>query len=177
MRLRLVVTLLGVASVIRAQVPGPSAADSALIHRILSAEDRRDSTEGALALALRHADPRVRVIAQRARARIRDPRFVSRDSLPPLPPPNAWPEPTWKQRYRALATQRNNCGVLRTALTDSVWPVRLRAADLVTRECANDDLLTAVLRAWVDGLPPSASARRRGEVSWHAGAHAIVALA
>jgi cyclophilin family peptidyl-prolyl cis-trans isomerase len=175
MRLRLVVTLLGVASVIRAQAP--SAADSALVHRILLAEDRRDSTDSALDAGLRRADARVRVIAERARGRIRDPRFVSRDSLPPLAVPTAWPEPIWKQRYRALATQRNDCGALRTALTDSVWPVRLRAADLVTSACASDDLLTAVLRAWVDGLPSNASSRRRGEVSWHAGAHAIVALA
>src|SRR5687767_14486541 len=54
-------------------------ADSALIGRILVAEDRRDSTDAAIAAGLRHADPRVRLIAGRALGRIRDPLFAARD--------------------------------------------------------------------------------------------------
>src|SRR5687768_16281188 len=61
-----------------------SPADSALIGRILLAEDRRDSTDRALVEARAHADPMIRVLAVRAMGRIRDPRFVARDSLPPL---------------------------------------------------------------------------------------------
>src|SRR5688500_6124010 len=64
-----------------APIPGlaQTRADSALIGRILVAEDRRDSTDTALAAGLRHADARVRMIARRARGRIRDPLFAARD--------------------------------------------------------------------------------------------------
>src|SRR4051812_9586444 len=43
-----------------------TAADSALVGRILLAEDRRDSTDGALGAGARHGDARVRLLAQRA---------------------------------------------------------------------------------------------------------------
>src|SRR5690348_4921180 len=65
-----------------AQRQEPSAADSALIGRILLAEDRRDSSDAAIADGLRSGDARVRIVATRALGRIRDPRFASRDSLP-----------------------------------------------------------------------------------------------
>lgn len=160
-----------------AQNTALTAADSALIGRVLMAEDRRDSTDAAIADAERHADARVRVLARRARGRIRDPRFAARDSFPPLAAPTVWPEPAWRLRYRALTAQRDNCGMLRTALADSAWPVRLRAADLAGASCASDDSLAATMRAWIAALPANASRRAAGNVSWHAGAHAIVALA
>lgn len=121
-----------------AQQVALSSADSALIGRILVAEDRRDSSAAALMEGLRHADSRVQVIAQRARGRISDPRFSARDSLPPLRPPPVWPEPAWRLRYRALADKRDDCGALRAALSDSAWTVRLRATDLATASCATD---------------------------------------
>src|ERR1051325_8795917 len=80
----------------------PSAADSALVGRILLAEDRRDSTDSSLGEGARHADARIRVLAQRARGRITDPHFAARDSLPPSPAPKTWPEPAWRLRFRAL---------------------------------------------------------------------------
>jgi cyclophilin family peptidyl-prolyl cis-trans isomerase len=126
---------------------------------------------------MRHADARIRVLAQRARGRILDPVFASRDALPPSAAPVAWPEPAWRQRYRALSAQPIDCAALRTALGDSVWAVRLRAADLTTAECAQDDRLAEVLRGWIDALPSTTTRRRAGGVSWHAGAHAIVAFA
>ncbi|HZG41429.1 MAG TPA: hypothetical protein VEY93_00620, partial [Longimicrobium sp.] len=112
-----------------APAPGlaQSRADSALVGRILVAEDRRDSTM-AIPAGLRHADPRVRLIARRALGRIRDPLFATRDSLPPVAAPPAWPEPAWRLRYRALAARRADCGAMRAALEDSVWQARLRAA-------------------------------------------------
>src|SRR5688572_33219304 len=64
-----------------AQPAALSASDSALIGRILLAEDRRDSTDAALAEGSRHADVRVRLLAQRARGRLGDPRFAARDSF------------------------------------------------------------------------------------------------
>jgi cyclophilin family peptidyl-prolyl cis-trans isomerase len=154
-----------------------SAADSALVGRILLAEDRRDSTTDALAEGSRHADARIRTLAQRARGRIRDPRFAARDSLPALRAPVAWPEPAWRLRYRALAARRDDCTALRASLADSAWPVRLRAMDLIPPACSADEALASALRDWVDGLPPNASRRAKGGVSWHAAAHAAVALA
>lgn len=160
-----------------AQPGALSARDSALIGRILLAEDRRDSTDGALAEGARHGDARVRVLAQRARGRIRDPRFAARESLPVARPPVPWPEPAWRLRYRALTARRAECAAVRSALADSAWPVRLHAADLVTAPCAPDDSLIRVLRGWIDALPAEASRRSSDGVSWHAAAHALVALA
>lgn len=177
MRLSLLGALIALPVALSAQHAQLSAADSVLVGRILLAEDRRDSTDAALAAGSRHADARLRVLAKRALGRIRDPRFVTRDSLPPLAAPTAWPEPAWRLRFRALTAQHDDCGALRLALADSAWPVRLHAADLVTAPCASDEGLGSTLRAWVDALPANAARRARGGVSWHAGAHAIVALA
>src|SRR5918999_4498120 len=89
-----------------------SAADSALIGRILLAEDRRDSSDAALAEGARHSDDRVRLLARRALGRIRDPRYSARDSLAASRAPMVWPEPAWRQRYRALTGRRDECPVL-----------------------------------------------------------------
>ncbi|HEY0016923.1 MAG TPA: peptidylprolyl isomerase [Longimicrobium sp.] len=152
-------------------------ADSALVGRILVAEDRRDSTDAALAAGLRHADPRVRRIAGRALGRIRDPLFAARDSLPPAAAAPAWPEPAWRLRYRALADRKADCGALRAALADSAWQVRLRAAGVAEASCGADSAFVRVLSGWVDALPRDTRRRAAGGVSWHAGAHALVALA
>ncbi|HEX8452518.1 MAG TPA: peptidylprolyl isomerase [Longimicrobium sp.] len=152
-------------------------ADSALVGRILVAEDRRDSAAAEIAIGLRHADPRVRLIAHRALGRIRDPLFAARDSLPPMAAPRAWPEPAWRLRYRALATRGADCAALRTALADSVWHVRLRAAGVAAPSCGADSAFVRVLARWVDALPADTRRRAAGGVSWHAGAHAAVALA
>ncbi|HSQ31131.1 MAG TPA: peptidylprolyl isomerase [Gemmatimonadaceae bacterium] len=159
-----------------AQTHPLSRTDSALVSRILSAEDRRDSTDRALAEGLGHRDARVQVIARRAIGRIRDPRFAARDSFPVPPAPKMWPEPAWRLRFRALASQKD-CGALRAALADSAWPVRLRAADLVSASCTSDTALVATLRRWIDAPGSEAPARARGGVAWQAAAHAILALA
>jgi cyclophilin family peptidyl-prolyl cis-trans isomerase len=160
-----------------AALPAQTRADSALIGRILVAEDRRDSADAALAAGLRHTDPRVRMIAARALGRIRDPLFAGRDSLAPAAAPHAWPEPAWRLRYRALADRRADCGAMRAALADSAWQVRLRAADIAEPACGADSALVRVLARWVDALPASTRRRAAGGVSWHAAAHAEVALA
>ncbi len=158
----------------RAQV---STADSALVSRILLAEQRRDSADPSLAVGARHADPRIRTVARRATDRITDSLFGRRDSLPPLPAPTAWPEPSWKVRFRALTTRTTDCGTLRAALADSAWPVRLRAADLVPADCASDAALVSTLRSWIETMPANVARRPPGGVSWHGAAHAVVALA
>ena len=151
-------------------------ADSALIGRILLTEDRRDSTDTALVDGARSADARIRALARRARDRITDAKFAARDSLPALPAPTTWPEPAWRLRFRAL-TARSDCGALRIALADSAWPVRLRATDLLSPSCSADDSIAVTLRNWIDALPANAGRRAAGGVSWHAAAHAAVALA
>src|SRR5947208_935211 len=108
---------LAMASAARAQ------ADSALIRRILTAEDRRDSLSGALTEGLASRDPRVQLLARRARARITDSKFANRDSLPAPTPGPHYPEPAWRLRYRALATKKADCSALRSALADSAWQV------------------------------------------------------
>ncbi|HEU4801177.1 MAG TPA: exo-beta-N-acetylmuramidase NamZ domain-containing protein [Gemmatimonadales bacterium] len=168
--------------------PGPAAAaelsarvvgreDSALIGQILLAEDRRDPTDPAIAQGLAHADALVRRMAQRAAGRIADPSFAAREELGPLPAPTAWPEPAWRLRYRELAGRRTDCAALRHATEDAAWQVRLRAADVADTSCARDAGLVAILQRWVDHMPGDATSRAANGVSWHAGAHAIVALA
>jgi cyclophilin family peptidyl-prolyl cis-trans isomerase len=162
-----------VASPAQPQPPATTAAEQ-LVRRILLAEDRRDISDAALKEGMASADPRVQLLARRATARIGDPKFASRDSFPPLPAPPAYVDPAWRLRYRALRS--GDCGVLRGALADTVWHVRLRAMDLVTPACGNDTLLIRALMGWVRRAPPNA-ARLPGTASWHAAAHAIVALA
>jgi len=156
---------------------GLAAADSALVGRILLAEDRRDSMDAALLDGARHLDSRVRVIAERAAGRIRDPKYTSRAMLPAAVAPPAWPEPAWRLRLRALATQRDSCTTLRTAMRDESWPVRLGAADLAGAGCASDEAIVTTLREWIGDIPRDASRRAAGGVSWHPAAHAVVALA
>ncbi|MFN2399220.1 MAG: peptidylprolyl isomerase [Gemmatimonadaceae bacterium] len=175
--LSLIVALAAVPAALSAQSATLSSADSALIGRILVAEDRRDSSDAALAEGTRHADARVRVLARRARGRISDSLFAARDSLPALTAPKVWPEPAWRLRYRRLNDQRDDCAGLRAALADSAWPVRLRATDLAAASCTADEALAATFRKWIDELPRDAERRKPGGVSWHAAAHAIVALA
>ena len=156
-----------------------SSNDSALVGRILLTEDRRDTMdrERALADGRNHADARIRMLVQRAVWRMREARFESRDSLPPLPPPTAWPDAVWRFRYRAIANQRTDCAAIRTALSDMLWPVRLRALAVVDASCGADDAIVRTLTRWVDSLPEATSRRAAGSVSWHAAAQAIVALA
>jgi cyclophilin family peptidyl-prolyl cis-trans isomerase len=182
MRLFALAMLMALPATLVAQGGGTlSRADSALVGRILLAEDRRDSSDTALAEGARHSDARVRMLAQRARGRIGDPRFATRDSIPTPPPAKVWPEPAWRLRYRALApaAQRRDCEAFRAALADSAWHVRLRAADLAPAVCPTDEAIVTMLRQWIDAFPPYFEAARRdaGGVSWHGAAHAIVALA
>ena len=176
----LVVALLALNRPLAAQRATLTRADSDLVARLLVAEDRRDTTDAAIAAALRHRDARVRAMARRALGRVRDSLFTSRDSLPAVvapPPPIVWPEPAWRLRYRALAAKRDDCAALRAALVDSVWHVRLRAVELAPVTCRLDSVFMATITRWIDSLPADASRRVAGGVSWQAAAHAHVALA
>jgi len=172
------VAALAIAAPAFSQGTALSRADSDLVRRILLAEDRRDAADPALAEGRGHDDARVRLLARRAEGRIRDPRFVARDSLggPPLAAPPSYADPAWRLRFRALAAARSDCGALRAALADSAWPVRLRASDLTGPACAGDSSFVGTLRAWA-ASPPANGMRRRGGASWHPAAHGIIALA
>lgn len=154
----------------------PSPADSALIARLLLAEERRDTSAAAYADGLRSTDARIRVIAQRALGRSRDAQYARRDSLPPLPGPPVYTDPAWRLRYRALGARNDKCDELRAALADSTWQVRLRAADLVQPSCGGNAAIIAILRNWTN-IVPANSVRARDGVSWHATAHGLTALA
>jgi cyclophilin family peptidyl-prolyl cis-trans isomerase len=158
----------------RGQQSSPPASDSTLVSRILLAEDERDASSPALAEGIASADPRIQLLARRAKSRIGDPKFASRDSFPSLAAPPSYPDPAWRLRYRAL--KAGDCVALRGALADSNWHVRLHAADLVGKDCATDSLLVKALIAWVRTAPPNAK-RVHGGVSWHPAAHGILALA
>ena len=162
------------AIVLPAQSPA-SRADSALVGRILRAEDRRDTTDRALAEGVTSADAQVALVARRALARLRDPKFTQRDSLGALPAPPVQAEPAWRLRYRALDPRTIECGALSVALNDSVWHVRLRAADLVNASCSADTVLVKRLRGWL--ASSGRSSRTSTGAAWQPAAHALVALA
>ena len=142
--------------------------------RILSAEDRRDPADRALLEGIASNDPRVRLLAQRALWRIKDPKFVARDSLPALPAPSVLAEPLWKLRWRAL-TEKSSCADLGAGLQDDEWIVRLHAIDLLRAECAQDLGLVRQISRFARGS--TTIARASNGVSWHPAAHALVALA
>lgn len=154
-----------------------SRSDSALVGRILLAEDRRDTTDAALAAGMAHRDARVRAIAQRAVGRIKDPLFASRTALPRLATPPIWVEPAWRIRYRALAAMRDDCSAMRLAASDSAWPVRFRAAALVRESCAGDEQLVETFLRWIREIPRDVSTRNQGEVAWQGAANGLIALA
>ena len=154
-------TVLGTAAI--AQAASFTPADSALIARVLFAEDQRDAQSSALDDGIANPDARIQLLTRRAKARIGDPKFASRDSFPPLPAPPTYADPTWRYRYRALKS--GDCVALRAALADSAWPVRLHTTDLVTAACGNDTLIVRTLTAWVRTAPPNAK-RASGQASW-----------
>lgn len=153
-----------------------TSADSALVARLLLAEEHRDTSSAAYAVGMNHADARVRVIARRGWLRSRDPVFARRDSLPVLPAPPIYPDVAWRARFRALGAKNDKCDELHTALADTAWQVRLRAADLVAASCATNAPIIALLKEWARAVPQT-SVRKRDGVSWHAAAHALTALA
>ncbi|MHB0963771.1 MAG: peptidylprolyl isomerase [Gemmatimonadaceae bacterium] len=166
--------LLSVLSASALVAQAPSSPDTALVRRILTAEDRRDTTDRALADGMASRDARVALIARRSLARLRDPRFAARDSLGVLPAPPTHPEPAWRLRYRALAARNADCAALRAALADESWHVRLRAADLAGTACRGDAEFTVTMQAW---LATSGNlARVRDGAAWQPAAHALVAL-
>ena len=166
------------ASACNASMRSPSAgagADSPLVSRILLAEDRRDSLNGAFGEAARHPDERIRTLARRAAARIRDSAFAARDSFPAPVAAPPYADPAWRLRYRALQASAP-CPALRLALGDSVWAVRFRAAALAPPSCAGDAGIVQTLRSWAESAPASAQ-RPRGAPSWQHTGHGLVALA
>ena len=161
---------------VSAQASPLSRADSALVGRVLAAEDRREAGDEALAAAAGHADTRVRQLALRAMGRIRDPKFAARESLAAVPPAPVWPEPAWRLRLRAL-TPKSECDAVRPALGDSAWPVRLRAAAVAGLRCSGDKEVVRTLRGWMEPLPAEVDRRPPGGVSWHAAGQALPAIA
>lgn len=161
--------------------PALSRADSALIYDVLTAEEQRNPAAEALHIGAAHPDSRVRMISLRARARISDSTFASRDSLgrPDNRPLPNWPLPEWADRFRTLSARTIGCDTLARAIADSAIQVRLRAIALAGNQAAcrtHPELLNA-LRAMVIGLPANTSGRSRGLGSWHEGTAALLSYA
>lgn len=82
----------------------------------------------------------------------------------------------WARRFQAL-TGGTDCRPLIAALRDPNPHVRLAAIDVLGETCPPSDGIAARLREIIATGPSDARARRPGEVSWHARAHALVTLA
>jgi cyclophilin family peptidyl-prolyl cis-trans isomerase/HEAT repeat protein len=78
----------------------------------------------------------------------------------------------YRQRFAAT-----NCAPLMAAIADSVHHVRLAAIDALGAPCPDQDTVIAVLRRIAREGPAAASPRLATDVSWHARAHALLALA
>lgn len=165
------------AALLPAQRAGHSSADSLLVRRILTAEQRGDASDRALAEGAAHSDAGIRTIAVRARQRIEDSTFGARSTLPAIPAPPVWPEAAWKSRYRALPARGASCEAVMTALADRAWQVRFRATEVVPAACAAHPGLVALLQSWIDSAPRDGTVRAEGDVTWHGAARALAALA
>ena len=102
--------------------------DSALLYRILTAEDHRDRNDSALVDGTRHPDARIRSLATRALARITDSTYAARRDAPAYAPRVTWPLPEWRPRSDSLRTKRHDCTALEHAMRDGVVQVRLRGS-------------------------------------------------
>src|SRR6185503_6346054 len=156
-------------------LPAQTKADSALVARLLTAEDRRDSAAAAFREGLASPNPQVRLIAARGWARVKDSAFAKRDSLPAPSAAPAYLDPDWRLRFRALARKPLDCSLLRAGPGDDDPHVVLRAIDLMSAECSNATVLTELTR--LVSAPSRTSARKRGHASWQLPAHSLVTLA
>ena len=177
MRPALILALLLGASRLAAQTAPLTPGDSALIYRILTAEDHRNASDSALAQGMANADPRVRALAARALARITDSTYAARRAGPVYAPRVTWPLPEWRPRLDSLVAAKDDCAHLERALGDSAWQVRFRAADVLSASCAASTGIRDTLLAWVARLPADWSHHAAGVPSWQPAAHAVRALA
>ncbi|HET7040736.1 MAG TPA: hypothetical protein VFI13_01910, partial [Gemmatimonadales bacterium] len=165
------------AAPLAAQTAPPSPGDTALIYRILTAEDHRDAGDSALAQGIANADARIHALAARALARIADSTYAARRAGPVYAPRVTWPLPEWRPRLDSLVAAKDDCAHLERALGDSAWQVRFRAADVVGPSCVASDGIRDTLLAWISRLPADWSHHAAGVPSWQPAAHAVRALA
>ena len=171
-----VIALLAIATPALAQNRPLSATDSALIGRILVAEDRRDSTDRALDEGARHADARVaRSRCERAAESLTG---CSRGAIHSLPCPRPPPGPSRRGAFvfaRSLISEMTAARYAPrspTAPGQSVFAPRISRRNLRERRRARHSSPIMDRRAARRRLTPDA-----GAVSWHGAAHAEVALA
>jgi cyclophilin family peptidyl-prolyl cis-trans isomerase len=82
----------------------------------------------------------------------------------------------WVRVYRQFFAA-GDCGPLLAATGDPNPHVQLAAIDALGAPCPDRAAVNARLRQVIDAGPAGVSARRAGRVSWHARAHALLALA
>jgi cyclophilin family peptidyl-prolyl cis-trans isomerase len=151
--------------------------DSNLVYAIIQAEDQGDTAAAAIREGLQSREAMIRAIAVRARERILDSMYAARRDVPVRRQIRKWDLPAWRERYALVTAGRHDCAAILTGLRDSVWAVRLHAADLAPATCAENAEIMRILEGWADPARPVAATRRAGGVSWHAQAHGITALA
>jgi len=78
----------------------------------------------------------------------------------------------WRQLFAST-----DCGPLLAALADSVHHVRLAAIDALGGPCPAQDTVVQALLRTIETGPATAAPRTARGVSWHARAHALVAMA
>ena len=162
---------------VRGQTEHFTRADSNLVYAIITAEDVGDTAAPAIAQGLLHMEPIIRAIAVRARERMTDSAYVGRLAVPVRRQIRKWPLPPWRARLAEVTSKRDDCAAIRAGLTDPVWTVRLRAADVAPARCGADTAIVRIITGWADPGVPTAEIRRPGGVSWHALAHGTTALA
>jgi peptidyl-prolyl cis-trans isomerase B (cyclophilin B) len=171
------VTLALLPAPLMAQAEHFTRVDSNLVYAIIQAEDAGDTAAAAIREGLQSREALIRAIAVRARERIIDTMYAARRDVPVRRQIRKWELPAWRERYALVTAGRNDCAAILTGLRDSVWQVRLHAADLAPATCAENAEIMRIVEGWADPSRPVPATRRPGGVSWHAQAHGITALA
>jgi cyclophilin family peptidyl-prolyl cis-trans isomerase/HEAT repeat protein len=134
------------------------------------------SDRNSVAAGAGDPDPQVRRLAVAAMPNVNDSAFqrmgleraaVDHDPMVRL---------EWVRVYRQLIAA-SGCRPLLAATQDSVHHVRLAAIDALGGPCPERDTVIAVLTRTIESGPAGPVSREGYDVSWHARAHALVALA
>jgi cyclophilin family peptidyl-prolyl cis-trans isomerase/HEAT repeat protein len=121
-------------------------------------------------------DAQVRRLAVVALPNVEDPQF-QREQLQ-----RTWNDRNWMVRYEVVRMWRQlfantDCAPLLAALSDSVHHVRLAAIDALGGPCPERDAVVQALLRTIEDGPTGVTRRTARGVSWHARAHALLAMA
>ena len=163
----------------KAALFGPRSADAAPVRRLawlaLSANGTVDPRDVSGAIA-DDRDEQVRRLAVAALPNVDDSSF-QRKMLDRVQRDRSWlVRLEWVRVYRQRFAAAD-CAPLLAAMNDPVHHVRLAAIDALGAPGPQADTVRAALRRTIAAGPGGVSARPATDVSWHAKAHALLALA